>query len=87
MERDGYVVVKSFLDKEPVAQARRDLEAIYAKDIEERRLRNADEPLFTHGSTKSYLLSPSHLVMGCPARARRSTSATRRSCPSRRRAT
>ena len=28
VERDGYVVVKSFLDKELIAQARRDLEAI-----------------------------------------------------------
>jgi ectoine hydroxylase-related dioxygenase (phytanoyl-CoA dioxygenase family) len=70
VERDGYVVVKSFLDKELVAQARRDLEAIYARDIEERRLRNADVPLFTHGSTKSSLTDKSHLVLGLPGKSK-----------------
>ena len=68
VERDGYVVVKSFLDKDLVAQARRDLEAIYARDIEERRLRNADMPLFTHGSTKSVLSETSHLVLRLPGK-------------------
>ena len=66
VEKDGYVVVKSFLAKELVAQARRDLEAIYAKDIEERSLRNADEPMFTYGSTKSSLTETSHLVLRLP---------------------
>jgi ectoine hydroxylase-related dioxygenase (phytanoyl-CoA dioxygenase family) len=70
VERDGFVVVKSFLDKELVAQARRDLEAIYARDIEERRLRNLDEPLFTHGTTKSYATDKSHLVMGLPGKSK-----------------
>lgn len=68
MEKDGYVVVKSFLDKELVTQARRDLEAIYAKDLEERKLRNADTPSFTHGCTRSNLSSTSHLVLGLPGR-------------------
>jgi len=70
LERDGYIVVKSFLDKDLVAQARQDLEQIYAKDLEERKLRNADEPLFTHGSTKSVLTPPSHLVLGLPGKSR-----------------
>src|SRR5436190_3051592 len=70
VERDGYVVVKSFLDKELVAQARRDLEAIYARDIEERRLRNDDTPLFTHGSTKSNLSPTSHLVLRLPGKSK-----------------
>jgi ectoine hydroxylase-related dioxygenase (phytanoyl-CoA dioxygenase family) len=70
VEKDGYVVVKSFLDKELVAQARRDLEAIYARDIEERRLRNADTPLFAHGSTKSHLSAACHLVLRLPGRSK-----------------
>ena len=70
VERDGYVVVKSFLDKELIAQARRDLEAIYARDLEERRLRNDDTPLFTHGSTKSSLSPVSHLVLGLPGKSK-----------------
>src|SRR5260370_6856109 len=68
VEKDGSVVVKSFLDKELVAQARRDLEAVYARDIEERRLRNADTPLFT--STKSSLTETSHLVLGLPGKSK-----------------
>jgi ectoine hydroxylase-related dioxygenase (phytanoyl-CoA dioxygenase family) len=70
LEKDGFVVVKSFLDKEVVAQARRDLEAIYARDLEERRLRNDDTPLFTHGSTKSSLSPTSHLVMRLPGKSK-----------------
>src|SRR5712692_5000480 len=70
LERDGYVVVKSFLDKELIEEARRDLEAIYAKDLEERRMRNMDEQLFTHGSTKSILSKPSHLVLGLPGKSK-----------------
>jgi hypothetical protein len=68
LERDGFVVVRSFLDEEVVARARRDLEALYAQDLEERCRRNADEPLFTHGSTKSVLTQPSHLLLGLPGR-------------------
>ena len=70
LERDGYVIVKSFLDKALVEEARRDLEAIYAKDLEERRMRNMDEQLFTHGSTKSILSKPSHLVLGLPGKSK-----------------
>ena len=70
VERDGYVVIKSFLNKEMVAQARRDLEAIYARDLEERRLRNDDTPLFTHGSSKSSLSPTSHLVMRLPGKSK-----------------
>ena len=70
LERDGYVVVKSFLDKELVEEARRDLEAIYAKDLEERRMRNMDEQMFTHGSTKSILSRASHLVLGLPGKSK-----------------
>jgi ectoine hydroxylase-related dioxygenase (phytanoyl-CoA dioxygenase family) len=70
VEKDGYVVVKSLLDKGLVAQARRDLEAIYARDLEERRLRNDDTPLFTHGSTKSNLTKTSHLVLGLPGKSK-----------------
>ncbi len=70
VERDGYVVIKSFLNKEMVAQARRDLEAIYARDLEERRLRNDDTPLFTHGSSKSNLSPTSHLVMRLPGKSK-----------------
>jgi ectoine hydroxylase-related dioxygenase (phytanoyl-CoA dioxygenase family) len=70
VEKDGYVVVKSFLDKDLVAQARRDLEAIYARDIEERGLRNADTDLFTHGSTKSIRSEATHLVLGLPGKSK-----------------
>ena len=81
LERDGYVVVKSFLDKELVEEARRDLEAIYAKDLEERRMRNMDEQLFTHGSTKSILSEHPISSSACPARAKHWINATRRSFP------
>jgi hypothetical protein len=70
LERDGYVVVPSFLDKKLVEEARCDLEAIYARDLEERRMRNADEPLFTHGSTKSVLTAPSHLALRLPGKSK-----------------
>jgi hypothetical protein len=70
VEKDGYVVVKSFLDKNLVAQARRDLEVIYARDIEERGLRNADTDLFTHGSTKSIRSKATHLVLGLPGKSK-----------------
>ncbi|MBX9845833.1 MAG: phytanoyl-CoA dioxygenase family protein [Xanthobacteraceae bacterium] len=70
LERDGFVVVKSVLDKALVEQARRDLEAIYAKDLEERSLRNLDEQTFTHGSTKSILNKTTHLVLGLPGKSK-----------------
>ena len=70
LERDGYVVVKSFLDEGLIAQARRDMEALYEKDLEERRMRNMDEQLFTHGTTKSVLTKPSHLILGLPGKSK-----------------
>jgi hypothetical protein len=68
LEKDGFVVVPSFLDEKLVDQARRDLEAIYGLDLEERKLRNADYPDFTHGSTRTVLTPPSHLALRLPGR-------------------
>ncbi len=68
LERDGFVVVPSFLDENLVNQAKLDLEEIYARDLEERKSRNADEPLFTHGSTMTVLTPPSHLALRLPGK-------------------
>jgi hypothetical protein len=70
LERDGFVVVPSFLDKNLVEQARRDLEAIYETDLEERKRRNANYTDFTYGSTKTVLTPPSHLALRLPGRSK-----------------
>jgi Phytanoyl-CoA dioxygenase (PhyH) len=70
LDRDGFVIVSSFLDERVVDEARRDLEAIYTRDLEERRMRNAEEASFSHGSTKTVLTPPSHLALRLPGRSK-----------------
>ena len=64
LDKDGYVVVKNFFDKDLVAQARKDVEALYDLDRAERaRVDKKNEVTFNSQLSQSILTAPSHLLL------------------------
>src|SRR5437016_883667 len=63
LRRDGFVFFRDFLPVADIEQAAREIETLYARDLEERRAAGVTEPHHDGGAGHSILTKPTHLLL------------------------
>src|SRR5438477_6291968 len=63
LRRDGFVCFRDFLPLADVERARGEIEALYARDLEERRAAAVTEPHHDGAAGHSILTKPTHLLL------------------------